>query len=471
MKINQLILILPELTLTMLALLSQLSAVIFNNKKNLIINLTIIFAGLIVFGTLYFGGTEIIGFNNSFATNYTTGICKALVLVFSLSSIIIYKDYCRIADKELKNEFATLILFSTVGIFITISSRNFLLLFCGMELQALTAYVLAGFDLKSSKSSEAALKYFILGALISCLTLFGISFVYGFGGSLEFKHILQTLNQQSSVNIGLVVGIMLFLSGTFFKLAAVPLHMWAPDVYEGAPITSVTYFTTASKIGIVAVLINIITYVIGDYKQISIDLIKIIAVFSMLVGTGGAIRQKSLKRLMAYSSILNIGYVLIGVVLHSEQGNFAALQFTLIYAVSVLGFFACLITILGSKANEANFNDIRGVAANHKVLAAIIAIIMFSLIGLPPLAGFFGKYYLFYQAIIDQEFLLAFIAISTSVVAAYYYLKVIKTMYFIEAEFAGQEEVLEAKPRYCGLLLINYITLAFIVLFSFVIFL
>lgn len=480
MKNHHLLLILPELMLTMLALLSQLSAVIFNNKKNLILNFTIVLAGLIVFATLFLGGEPAIGFNNSFVTNYTTTFCKALVLIFSISSIIIYKNYCRLKDKELKSEFATLILLSSVGIFITISSRNFLLLFCGMELSALTAYVLAGFDLKSSNSSEAALKYFILGALISCLTLFGISFVYGFGGSLDFNHILHVLNQQSSVNIGLVVGLMLFLSGIFFKLAAVPLHMWAPDVYEGAPIYSVAYFATASKIGIVAVLINIITYVIGDYKQISVDLIRIVAVLSMLVGAFGAIRQESLKRLMAYSTVLNIGYVLMGVALHNQQGNLAALQYILIYAVSVLGFFACLITILGAKVDEANFNDLIGLSVSHKFLAAAITIIMFSLIGLPPLAGFFGKYYLFYQAIIQKEFLLVFIAISTSVIAAYYYLKVIKTMYFLDVELKGQQAFLAVEPEYNktaettvsnGLLIINYLTLAFVILFSFFVFL
>ncbi|WP_341790493.1 NADH-quinone oxidoreductase subunit NuoN [Rickettsia endosymbiont of Polydrusus tereticollis] len=454
--------LIPELTLILLALFSQFFAVIFTGKNKIIVNTTILLSIIVVFVVLKISGQEAIAFNDSFATNVVTGNYKALVLIFTILTMLIYYDYCATNEEELKNEFFTLVLLSTAGIFVAISARNFLLLFCAMELSALIAYVLAGFKLNDIRSSEGALKYFILGSLVTCLSLFGISFIYGFGGSLEFSDISYKLNT-ANANIGLIVGIVLFLSSLFFKLASVPLHSWAPDVYEGSPISSVTYFATASKIGMVAVLLNVMNLIIGDYHSISVNLVKIIAVLSMIFGALGAIRQTSLKRLMAYSSILNVGYVLVGVALHSVDGDFAAMLYMLIYATGTIGFFACLIALLGSEADKATFETIKGVAANHKALAGAITVIMFSMIGIPPLAGFLGKYYLFYQAINKGEYLLAFVGIFTSVIAAYYYLKIIKTMSFVE-----NIELVEKKiPSQYGLLLINSIVIVFLLFASF----
>ncbi len=470
---KQFAIIAPELMLTLLALFSQLFAVLFTNKSRFIANCTILLTIALLFNILSLSHTQEVGFNGTFAINYTIGIYKLLVLLFSIAIMIIYCDYCVITGEELKNEFLTLILLSTVGIFTSISSRNFLLLFCGMELQALIGYVLAGFGIKSALSSEGALKYFILGALMSCLTLFGISFIYGFGGSLDYSIILEKLNQTAQPNIGLVVGIVLFLSGIFFKLSAVPLHVWTPDVYEGAQTPAVTYAAAATKIGIVIILLNIITLVIGDYKQISIDLIKIISILSMIVGTSGAIRQTSLKRLMGYSTILNIGYVLMGVSLHNSQGYLAAFLYMLVYAVAVTGFFACIIYLLGKKTDRATFEDIKGLAINRKAATAGITIIVFSMIGIPPFAGFFGKYYLFYQAIKEQQFILAFIAIATSVVAAFYYIKIIRSMYFYDAEVKEKQDFsLDISPSAAsstGLKLVSYLTISTLILAPFLI--
>lgn len=462
--LQQFIIILPEIMLTLLALLTQLSAVLFSKKIRIITNITILLSIVLFFACVQ---SEAIAFNNSFATNSFTGACKSFVLLFSVMTMIIYNDYCKITDEKFKTEFITLVLLSTVGIFITISARNFLLLFVAMELQALGAYVLAGFSLHNIKSSEGALKYFILGSLISCLTLFGISFIYGFGGSLDYSNILQKLNQSPQPNIGLIIGLVLFLSGIFFKLSSAPLHVWTPDVYEGSPIPSVSYFAAATKIGNVVVLLNIMTMVVGDYKQISVDLIKITAILSMLVGAGGAIRQASLKRLMGYSTILNIGYVLMAVALHSDQGSIAALIYMFIYAASVTGFFACLIALLGKKADTANFDDIKGLASSRKALAGGIAIIMFSMIGIPPLAGFFGKYLIFYQAIIEQQFTLAFIAIGTSIIAAYYYLKIVRSLYFFEANKSLQPDLI---PTHQGLKFISCLVIGFLLFYSLLIF-
>lgn len=466
--LKQFLIIMPELMLTLLALFSQLFSVLFFGKSKLIANSTITLSIILLFFTLSLSNFQIVGFHGSFANDSIMGIYKLLVLFFSILIMIAYCDYCNITGEEFKSEFLTLILLSTVGVFVSISSRNFLLLFCGMELQALSGYVLAGFNLKSFKSSEGALKYFILGALISCLTLFGISFIYGFGGSLDYFIILQRMNEATQPNIGLVVGLVLFLSGIFFKLSAVPLHVWTPDVYEGSQIPAVTYFASATKIGMVVVLLNIMDMVVGGYLQISVDLVKIISILSMIVGASGAIRQTSLKRLMGYSTILNIGYVLMGISLHNKQGNDAALLYVLIYAVAVTGFFTCIIYLLGKKSDTATFEDIKGLAVNRKAVTAGITIIMFSMIGIPPFAGFFAKYYLFYQAIREQQFILAFIAIATSVVAAFYYIKVVRSMYFYDAAISDKEDLVRI-PESQGLKFINYLMIATLILAPFLI--
>lgn len=463
--LKQFVIIWPEIALTMLALLSQLSALFLN--KRFVSAITIFISVILSFLMIQGFEVEQVGFNNSFIITNFTFIYKFLVLLFSIVSIIIYRDYCKIIKEEFKMEFVTLVLLSTVGSFVAISSQNFLLLFCGMELQALIGYVLAGFNINNIKASEGALKYFILGGLISCLSLFGISFIYGFGGSLDYAHILSRLST-SEPNIGLIVGLVLFISSLFFKLSAVPLHVWTPDVYEGAPISAVSYFSSATKIANVIILLNIINMVIGGYKQISIDLIKIIAILSMLIGAYGAIKQDSLKRLMGYSTILNIGYVLMGVSLHNETGNMAALGYMVIYAASTVGFFACLIALLGAKSDIAVFADLNGLATSRKALAGVVTIIMFSLIGIPPLAGFFGKYYLFYQAIAQEQYVLALIGIGTSVIAAYYYLKVVRSMYFFEAN-QDQVQYFIQTSEMQGLKMINYLVVSFLLFVSLVV--
>ncbi|MCC8417897.1 MAG: NADH-quinone oxidoreductase subunit NuoN [Rickettsia endosymbiont of Bryobia graminum] len=463
--LKQFVIIWPEISLTLLALLSQLSALFLN--KRFVSAITIFISVILLFLTIQYLGVNQVGFNNSFIITNFTSIYKFLILLFSIIVIITYRDYCKIINEEFKMEFVTLVLLSTMGSFVAISSQNFLLLFCGMELQALIGYVLAGFSINNIKSSEGALKYFILGALISCLSLFGISFIYGFGGSLEYGHILFKLNS-SEPNIGLIIGVTLFLSSLFFKLSAVPLHVWTPDVYEGSPTPVVSYFSSVTKIANVIILLNISTMVVGEYKQISINLVKIIAILSMLVGAYGAIKQDSLKRLMGYSTILNIGYVLMGISLHSEIGNIAALGYMVIYAVSTVGFFACLIALLGVKSDTAVFADLNGLAANRKALAGVVTVIMFSLIGIPPLAGFFGKYYLFYQAIAQKQYILAFIAIGTSIIAAYYYLKIVRSLYFFEPnQIVPQYFVQTSEIK--GLKIINYLVVSFLLLVSLII--
>jgi NADH-quinone oxidoreductase subunit N len=460
MLAGDLIIISPEVILAIIAFASQLSG-LFYNYKNTIVNITITASIILGFILFSISSIETMGFSNTFVVSKFTSMLKLLVLGFSIVSILIYQDFCKITARELKLEFITLILLSTLGIFISISSRNLLLLFCGLELQALAGYALAAFNSAHYKSSEAGLKYFVLGALLSCITLLGMSFLYGFGGSLDFSIIHKAFN--ANLNLGLIVGGVLLISGIFFKLSVAPMHTWTPDVYEGAPISAVTYFSTAQKIGVLAILINIIHFLIGDYIVLSETLIKLVAILSMLIGAFGAIRQQSLKRLMGYSTILNVGYALIGIALHSKEGMDAAILYMVIYIAGVAGFFASLVALLGDKADDANFDDINGVALNRKAIAGGISIIMFSMIGLPPFAGFFGKYYIFYQAVLEKEFTLAFIGILTTIIASYYYLKIIKAMYFIDRKVE-----IERIPTNTRLLLITSASVGFILFFSFI---
>lgn len=455
--LQQILTLWPEITLTLLAIFMQLVAVFYPHGGRVNANTTVILAvALIGMMSLYNPGEEAAVFNNSFVINGSLKLAKIAILIFAVSALLVYRDFCNIAETVIKQEFITLVLLSTVGVFLSVSANNFLVLFAALELQALAAYALASFDRQSPKAAEAGLKYFVLGALISAISLFGISFIYGFNGSLQFESILEELDNR---NIGLIIGVVLMLGSILFKLSASPLHIWTPDVYEGAPITSVTYFATVQKIGMVVVLFNLMFKAVGGYSQISVDLIKITAVLSMLIGSLGAIGQFSLKRLMAYSTILNIGYVLIGIALHSDEGTYAAFLYVIIYAVSILGFFACLVALLGKLADDATFESIKGVASSRKTLAAAIAVIMFSMIGLPPLAGFFGKYYIFYQAIVQGEMMLAVIGILTSVIAAYYYLKIVMAMYFIDSP----QEV-ERIPTRSGLFLVTTASVIFILL-------
>ncbi|MEA0970457.1 NADH-quinone oxidoreductase subunit N [Candidatus Megaera venefica] len=455
--INQFIIVIPEILLASLAMVMQIVAVYTKNASRQIALATTLLGLGIVYYMLYFVPEYELGFTLSFATSPAISLFKAIVLGLALMSLVVYRDIAKIANSKLKIEFITLVLLSTLGVFISISARDFMLLFCGLELQALSGYALAAFNTKSSKSSEAGLKYFILGALMSGLMLLGISFLYGFSGSIKFFEIRDALN---GFNIGLIVGSVLVLSAILFKLSAAPLHIWTPDVYEGAPISAVTYFAVAQKIGMLVVLINITDGVIGDYTQVSNELIKIVAILSMIVGSLGAIRQVSLKRLMAYSTVLNVGYVLVGVCLHSPEGNYAAFVYMLIYVIGVMGFFACIVALFGLKSDEATFEDLQGIAGSRKTLAAAISIIMFSMIGLPPLAGFFGKYYIFYNAVAEGEIVLAIIGVLTSVIAAFYYLKIIKCMYFMEPTRA-----VIIIPTKRGLWIVTVLTLAFILFF------
>ncbi len=462
---KELIKIIPEIMLLALALIGQLIAV-FSKKNKYVVYLVL--AAICLIAVLIFDESWQIlsnypdaGLGQGIFGMDASNLSRIITLAFTFGTVIFYQDYIEITGYKFKIEFITLMLLSTLGIWIAVSADNLLSLFCGLEMQALPGYALAAFNNSNSKSSEAGLKYFILGALASCLTLFGMSFTYGFSGSLDYSIIKQTLNNGAEQNIGLIIGVTLIFTSIIFKLSAAPMHVWAPDVYEGAPIPAVNFFATAQKIGTLLILIHSLHYLVGEFLPVRIYLFKVLAALSMLIGAFGGIRQNSLKRLMAYSTVLNMGYILMAVSLNDIRINIVAVGYMLIYIISVNGFFVLLLSLLGQKSDEATFEDIKGAGYSRKAIAGAISIIMFSNIGLPPLAGFFGKYFIFYQAIAEREFILAILGILTSVVASFYYLKVVKVMYFTD-----KYTEITSIPTRMGLLILSCFSIAFILCFS-----
>ena len=449
--------LIPEIALAIIAMFMQLVSVYNPQRSYKLSSITIILVAILATYMLY-APVEYEYYQNSFLASSVINLFKVMVLGLAVMCLLIYRDFIKISGKEFKSEFPTLILLSSLGILFSISARDFLLLFCGLELQALSGYALTAFNTKDEKSSEAGLKYFILGALISGIMLMGISFIYGFTGSINFLEIKHLTS--ASPSLGVMVGLVFVLVAILFKMSAAPLHIWTPDVYEGAPITAVSYFATAQKFGMLLVLINVVDGVVGNYYSISEDILKICAILSMLVGSFGAIGQNSLKRLMAYSSIVNMGYVLMAVRLSNMGGNNVAYVYMLIYVMGTIGLFASLVALLGERSEHAVFDDLRGASVNRKALSSVIAIIMFSMIGLPPFAGFFGKYYVFSSAIQQGEFVMTAVGLVASVVSAFYYLKVVKYMYFIKP---GSTMTCISTKR--GLWLVTTISITFTIFF------
>lgn len=374
-----------------------------------------------------FGGDAFFG---QYRADGFSSFSKLLIYLASAITLLIAP---RFLEKKgvMKAEFPVLILFAAVGMGIMVSAVDLLSLYIGLELNSLAAYVLASFARNDVKSSEAGLKYFILGALASGILLFGISLVYGFTGSTSFLTINSALSGELSM--GATFGIVFMLAGMAFKISAAPFHMWTPDVYEGAPTPITAFFASAPKVAATALLVRIVgeafTNQIDAWQQIII----IVALMSIVVGALGAIGQKSLKRLLAYSSINNIGFILIGLAAASQIGVAALLVYLTIYVAMTLGGFICLMQFEDKDGNmRDNIDDIAGLSKHRPVLAAVFMIFMFSLAGIPPMFGFWGKLQVFQAAVAADLLPLAVIGIAASVIGAFYYLKVIKVMYFDE---------------------------------------
>ncbi len=331
-------------------------------------------------------------------------------------------------------EFPVLMLFSTVGMLTMASAASLMSLYLGLELQSLSIYVLAAFARDDVRSSEAGLKYFVLSALASGLLLYGISLAYGFSGTMQLSRLAQALTNPAGVPAGLVVGIAFLIAGLAFKLSAVPFHMWTPDVYEGAPTPVTAFMSTAPKVAPFVVLMRVMLVGFGHVAAEWQPILELVSIASMLLGSFAAIAQSNIKRLMAYSSIGHMGYALIGLTVGTASGVRGVLIYLLTYVAMSVGSFACIIAMRRRGRSVERITDLGGLARNDLPLASLMAIFMFSMAGLPPMAGFFGKLYVFLAAVQSGFWTLAIIGVLTSVVGCFYYLRIIKVMFFDNAE-------------------------------------
>lgn len=370
-------------------------------------------------------------------------VSKILVVLASLLVMFISREWLRKMAAD-RFEYPLLMLLSIVGMMVMVSSGNLLTLYMGLELTSLPLYVLAAFQRDSLRSTESGLKYFVLGSLASGMMLFGISLVYGFSGTLDFATLGDALSYQASLSAanetpmqiatGLVVGLLLIITGLCFKVSAVPFHMWTPDVYEGAPTPVTAFFAVAPKIAALTIFARLLMQPFGDLVAYWQQVVVFVSVGSMLVGALGAIVQSNLKRLLAYSSIGHVGYAMIGVATGALAGAEALLIYLSIYLVMSVGAFGCILLMRRKHLYVEEMDELAGLGESRPAMAAAIAIFMFSLAGIPPLAGFFGKMYIFLAAVEHGLYGLAVVGVLSSVIAAFYYLKIVKIMYFDEAK-------------------------------------
>jgi NADH-quinone oxidoreductase subunit N len=446
---------LPELVLALCGLAILLVGVM--QRRNAFVSCTLLtIIAMIVTGFLVATGPIGSGYEGLFVVDAFGGFMKLLILAGSMLSLILSLDYNKGAKID-RFEFPLLILFCTVGMLVMASAANMMTLYVGLELQSLAIYVLAAFARDTQRSAEAGLKYFVLGALASGLLLYGISLVYGFTGTMEFSRLATALTGTPSV--GLVVGIVFVIAGLAFKLSAAPFHMWTPDVYEGAPTSVTTFMATAPKVAAIALLLRALITPFGHLLESWQQIIILISIVSMVWGALAAIGQTSIKRLMAYSSIGHMGYALIGLAAGTTAGIRGVMIYMVTYVFMSAGTFACIIAMRRGQRPLERIADLTGLGRTDPLLAMAFTIFMFSMAGIPPLSGFFGKLLVFLAAVQAGLWTLAVIGVLTSVIGAFYYLRVIKVIYFD----AGGEAL---DRRTSALSIVAFASAAFTLLFA-----
>jgi NADH-quinone oxidoreductase subunit N len=336
-------------------------------------------------------------------------------------------------ERTARFEFPILILFATTGMMLMVSANDLISLYLGLELQSLALYVVAAFQRDSVRSTEAGLKYFVLGALSSGLLLYGASLVYGFAGATQFGAIATVVQQSDPLPMGLIFGIVFVAAGLAFKVSAVPFHMWTPDVYEGAPTPVTAFFSIAPKVAAIALLVRVFAEPFIGAVEAWRQIVIVASVLSMALGAFAAIWQVNVKRLMAYSSIGHIGYALVGLAAGTQAGVEAVLVYIAIYVFMNAATFAVILAMRRDGKAVERIDDLAGLARTQPVVAAALAVAMFAMAGIPPLSGFFGKLYVFMAAVQAGQYALAVFGVLASVVGAYYYIRIVKLMYFDEA--------------------------------------
>ncbi len=372
-------------------------------------------------------GDTLLGYDGAVVQDNFGRFMQALALLGSLGTLIMAIPFLR-REGIHKFEFPILILLSTMGMLVLISAGNLITLYLGFELMSLALYVIAAFHRDDVRASEAGLKYFVLGALSSGMLLYGASLIYGFAGTVSFRGIAGALVGHQS--IGVIFGLVFLSAGLAFKMSTVPFHMWTPDVYEGAPTPVTAFFATAPKMAAVAITVRVIITAFPGIETQWQQIIIFISICSMLLGSFAAIGQGNFKRLMAYSAIGNMGFALTGLAAGTEQGVYGVLIYMAAYLVMTLGTFAAILSMQRQGKAVETVADLAGLGQTNPAMAFFLAMIMFSLAGVPPLAGFFAKFYVFQAAIQANLYVLAVIGVLASVVAAFYYLRIVKMMYF-----------------------------------------
>ncbi|WP_157015321.1 NADH-quinone oxidoreductase subunit NuoN [Mesorhizobium xinjiangense] len=420
----------PELILAVSAMVLLMIGVFSGERSNtLVTGLAVaILIGAAAWMALF--GQDGTAFNGAFVNDAFARFMKMLTLIGSVVTLIMSVGFAK-AEKFDKFEFPVLLMLATLGMLLMVSANDMIALYLGLELQSLALYVVAAINRDSVRSTEAGLKYFVLGSLSSGMLLYGITLVYGYTGNTGFEAIAAEL-AGSDRQLGLVFGLVFVLAGLAFKISAVPFHMWTPDVYEGAPTPVTAFFAAAPKMAAMALIVRV---VVGAFEPVAADwqqIVVFIAIASMLLGSFAAIGQRNIKRLMAYSSIGHMGFALVGLAANSQAGVRGVVIYMLIYLVMTLGVFAFILAMRRKEGNVEQIDDLAGLASTNPVMATILTILMFSLAGIPPMAGFWAKWYVFLAAINAELYALAVIGVLASVVGAYYYLRIIKIMWFDE---------------------------------------
>ncbi len=433
--ITNLNILIPEIFLSLSTFSILMIGVFLKKSFNIIFNLSSLIIIVTIAIIISSPNSEEKIFLESFTRDAFSNYFKVLILLSSLFVLNSSKNFI-VENKLDKFEYPIIILLSILGMFFMVSSNDLILFYLGLELQSLSLYILASIDRDNLRSTESGIKYFVLSALSSGLLLYGCSLLYGFTGSTNFDLIASQLNKE---NTGAVFAMVFILVGLAFKVSAVPFHMWTPDVYEGAPTSITSYFAVVPKVAGLALLIK---FMFIPFSNILLEwqtIIIFISIASMILGAVEAMVQKNIKRLLAYSSIGHIGYALAGVATGAVSGYESAIVYISIYVIMNIGAFSCLYLLKKDGQYRENISDLSGISKKHPLLAISFLIILFSLAGVPPLGGFFAKFYVFVAVLEKEMYALAIIGLLTTVMSAFYYLKIIKTIYFDDSIIAFEQ--------------------------------
>jgi NADH-quinone oxidoreductase subunit N len=428
--LHELVPLLPELVLACGAMLMLMFGAFIGERSAAMVNgWCVVVLALAGVALVWLAPGSHTMFEGSFLVDDYARFLKVLTLIGSGGALVLSLDYLTL-ERQQKFEYGALFLLATLGMLMLISASDLIALYLGLELMSLPLYVIAASNRDSERSTEAGLKYFVLGALSSGMLLYGASLIYGFTGTVNFAGIAKAT--QNGAGVGLIFGLVFLFVGFCFKISAVPFHMWTPDVYEGAPTPVTAFFAAAPKVAGIAIFARATVVAFPGITHEWQQIVVFVSIASMALGSFAAIGQRNIKRLMAYSSIGHMGYALVGLAAGTPEGVQGVLIYMSIYVAMTLGTFAVILSMRRNGRLVENISDLAGLSRTHPTMAFFLAVLLFSLAGIPPLAGFFAKFYVFLAAIKAGLFTLAVIGVLTSVVGAYYYLAIVKIMYFEE---------------------------------------